>query len=147
MSITEHIDILTKEISNPGIDAESPGLSGYLGGYQNKSVIQESGQQSQNFSAQKKKKSIKKFRGDKAYSNSLVATRKVRRTGKLSPKSSTLNSKLSYFPSLKMNSRAKNSPIMKNSENTQRSVIESETRVFTNEFSPTSQLGTTSSFF
>jgi hypothetical protein len=146
MSITEPIDILAKEIINPGFDAKSPGLSGSLNGYQNISVIQESGQQSQNCSKQKKKP-IKKFRGDKAYSNSLVTTKKVRRTAKLSPKSSTLNSKLSYFPSLKMNGRANNSPIMKNSENTQRSVIESETRIFTNEFSPTSQLGTTSSFF
>lgn len=36
---------------------------------------------------------------------------------------------------------------MKNSENTQRSVIESENRILTNEYSPTSQLGSSNSFF
>ncbi|CAI2372559.1 unnamed protein product [Moneuplotes crassus] len=70
----------------------------------------------------------------------------IKKQGKHSPTNSSLNSTLSYFPSLKLHQKRMNNSPLKNSNATQRSVIESSANVFSNDISPSTEVGTASSF-
>jgi len=108
--------------------------------------MSQEGQQSQpHYSTQKKKKFKKRLNGKNAYSIIQTGDR-YRKIHKVSPKNSALNSTLSYFPSLKCSTRSNNSPSLKNSNNTHRSVMESTVHAFNSEYLSSQQMDSNASF-
>lgn len=95
----------------------------------------------------------KKINNDKkTYTHIGIKTSKSKppKTSKNSPSNSTLNSTLSYFPSLKLHkSNAKNSKTstIKDSQTTQRTLLESSATLFNPDAIPSTQVDTSSSFF
>ena len=100
--------------------------------------------QSNHFTS-RKRRSKKRSKNKNAYSI-IAHNDKNRRVAKPSPSNSTLNSTLSYFPSLKCHVNTTQSPSIKNSNDTQRSVMESSANMFLFDSSPLSMHGSSTSF-
>ena len=110
------------------------------------SLNPDNGQQSQPVIASKKRKQKRRSKNDRTYSHIGVKSTS-RKIEKITPSNSTLNSTLSYFPSLKLQSKTKNNSTLKNSNETQRSVMESSAQAADLNLSSKSPLGTHVSFF
>ena len=107
-------------------------------------IPQENAQQSQQFSHRKKKMVRRKRKNHKTYAHIGMKT-STSRISKNSPTNSTLNSSLSYFPSLKC-SKNHNNSTFKNSNDTQRSVMESSALLFKGDYSPPTNIGSVTPF-